>query len=77
MSILNQGTHRHRALSSFISQSCLTKFYGFLNLFVMEINHLGFSKPETLSTSDQMDFLSGHKNSSYSSSSLLSMLVNY
>lgn len=56
MSILNQGTHHHLAVSSFISQSCLTKFYGFSNLSIVEINHLSFRKPEAPSATGGLSF---------------------
>lgn len=55
MSILNQGTHHHCTVSSFISLSCLVKFYGVSN-FYSENKSLGFKQSETPSTSDGLSF---------------------
>lgn len=73
MRIFNQGTHHHCTMSSFISQSSLIEFHGFINLFIVEINQLYYRKCEAPCASNG-PYMCG---SSFSSSELFNILDNY
>lgn len=73
MRIFNQGTHHHFTMSSFISQSSLIEFHGFINLFIVGINQLYYRKCETPCASNELYMCEP----SSSSSELFSILANH